>query len=282
VTEGALLLCTDLDRTLIPNGVQPESSGSMELFRDLVGRSNVTLAYVTGRHRELVEDAIEGYQLPQPDYVVADVGTTIYKVSSDDWVVWDQWVREISPAWAGMSVDDIHALLQDISELKLQEQQKQNSFKLSYYVPLAIELEALKQEISARLLARGVKAALVWSIDSAAAVGLLDILPVKATKLHAIEFLMHELGFSLQNTIFAGDSGNDLSVLASPVKSILVANAAEIVREEAIKEAEASGHADAIYLAKGEFNGMNGNYSAGIVEGVVHYLPHIESMLGRQ
>jgi HAD superfamily hydrolase (TIGR01484 family) len=267
---------------LIPNGVQPESSGSMELFRDLVGRSNVTLAYVTGRHRELVEDAIEGYQLPQPDYVVADVGTTIYKVSSDDWVVWDQWVREISPAWVGMSVDDIHALLQDISELKLQEQQKQNSFKLSYYVPLALELEALKQEISARLLARGVKAALVWSIDSAAAVGLLDILPVKATKLHAIEFLMHELGFSLQNTIFAGDSGNDISVLASPVKSILVANATEIVRQEAIKEAEASGHADAIYLAKGEFNGMNGNYSAGIVEGVVHYLPHIESMLGRQ
>jgi hypothetical protein len=31
----------------------------------------------------------------------------------------------------------------------------------------------------------------------------------------------------------------------------------------------------AFYLAQGRFLGMNGNYSAGIVEGVAHYHPDI-------
>ncbi|MEJ2621733.1 MAG: haloacid dehalogenase, partial [Candidatus Thiodiazotropha sp.] len=30
-----LLLCTDLDRTLIPNGSQPESAGAREAFKQL-------------------------------------------------------------------------------------------------------------------------------------------------------------------------------------------------------------------------------------------------------
>ena len=54
-----LLICTDLDRTLIPNGTQPESSGARDHFATLVDRPEVTLAYVSGRHRALVKAAIE-------------------------------------------------------------------------------------------------------------------------------------------------------------------------------------------------------------------------------
>lgn len=277
--DDSLLICTDLDRTLIPNGVQPESPGAMELFKSLIDRPNISLAFITGRHRELIEAAIEEYQLPQPDYVVADVGTTIYQVNSDNWNIWEKWGQDIGSAWAGMSGDDIHELIRDISELELQEQQKQNRFKLSYYVSLGCEQGELEQEISTRLQAKGVRPALVWSIDSAAAVGLLDILPAAATKQHAVEFLMRELAFDLQNTIFAGDSGNDVSVLVSPIRSVLVANATDEVRQEVIREAETSGRTDAVYLAKGKSNGMNGNYSAGILEGVVHYHPQYESLL---
>jgi HAD superfamily hydrolase (TIGR01484 family) len=251
----------------------------MDIFRSLVSRPNVSLAFVTGRHQELVEDAIEKFQLPQPDYVVADVGTTIYEINSGKWYTWEQWDREIAPAWMGMTGDDIYCLLEDIQELKLQEPFKQNRYKLSYYVALADDHSALEREIFRRLQEKGVRASLVLSVDSVTAVGLLDILPENATKLHAIEFLMGELGFGLQNTVFAGDSGNDISVLASQINSILVANATDLVRQEVINKAKASGHADSIFLAKGGFNGMNGNYSAGILEGVAHYHPQYASLL---
>ena len=49
-TMNRLLLCTDLDRTLIPNGTQPESPRARELFKRLVSHEEVTLVYVTGRH----------------------------------------------------------------------------------------------------------------------------------------------------------------------------------------------------------------------------------------
>jgi HAD superfamily hydrolase (TIGR01484 family) len=226
-----------------------------------------------------VEDAIEKFSLPQPDYVVADVGTTIYALHGGDWDVWEQWSQEIAPAWKGMSGDDMHHLLDDISALNLQEPYKQNRFKLSYYVPLVHELNELEQKIETRLQEKQIRASLVWSVDSVTAVGLLDILPESASKQHAIQFLMSELKFDLENTVFAGDSGNDVSVLVSPIKSVLVANATNEVRQEVIREAEASGLTNAVYLAKGGFNGMNGNYSAGIMEGVVHYHPQYEPLL---
>ncbi len=280
MTDSSLLICTDLDRTLIPNGVQPQSPGAMDMFKDLVSRPHVKLAFVTGRDRALVAEAMEKYLLPQPDYVIADVGTSIYEVNSGNWTSWEQWGWEIGRAWAGLSGEDIHALLQDISELRLQEPQKQNSFKLSYYVPLRCAQEELSKKIVARLHDEDVNASLVWSVDSQAFVGLLDILPAAATKQHAIEFLMEESGFELHNTVFAGDSGNDISVLAGPIKSVLVANADDDVRQDVLREAEARLHTDTLYLAKGGFNGMNGNYSAGILEGIAHYFPKIDPLLG--
>ncbi|NNJ94540.1 MAG: haloacid dehalogenase, partial [Halobacteria archaeon] len=78
--SGPLLICTDLDRTLIPNGPQSESPAARERFSELAARPEVTLAYVSGRHRALIERAIVNYRLPLPDFVIGDVGTTIYRV----------------------------------------------------------------------------------------------------------------------------------------------------------------------------------------------------------
>ncbi len=49
-----LLICTDLDRTLIPNGVQPESHDARRRFSALISQPDIKLAYVSGRHRDLV------------------------------------------------------------------------------------------------------------------------------------------------------------------------------------------------------------------------------------
>jgi sucrose-6F-phosphate phosphohydrolase len=274
-----LLLCTDLDRTLLPNGPQQESSGARDKFRRLVTQPGVTLAYVTGRDRRLVEDAIDEYQLPHPEYVIADVGSTIYEIQQHDWRHWDKWQQEISPDWAGKSHDQMHSLFSHSLLLKLQEESKQNTYKLSYYVPLEADHEALMSEMHSTLVKNKIRASLIWSIDELAGMGLLDVLPASANKRHAIEFMMKQLGFDLSNTIFAGDSGNDLAVLTSPIRSVIVANASSDVRDEAKRMALNLGEMDALYFAHGGFLGMNGNYSAGILEGVAHYMPETTDLI---
>ena len=274
-----LLLCTDLDRTLLPNGPQAESSGARDKFRQLALQPGVTLVYVTGRDRKLVEDAIDEYRLPQPDYVIADVGSTIYEIQQHDWRHWDKWQQEISPDWAGRSHDDMHSLFSSSLLLKLQEDTKQNTYKLSYYVPLEADHETLMSEMHSKLVNMKIRASLIWSIDELAGTGLLDVLPASANKRHAIEFLMKQLGFDLSNTVFAGDSGNDLAVLTSPIRSVLVANASADVRDEAKQMALNLGEMDALYFAHGGFLGMNGNYSAGILEGVAHYMPETTDLI---
>jgi len=52
-------------------------------------------------------------------------------------------------------------------------------------------LETPRQH-SARLTHAGIKANLIWSIDEQAGIGLLDVLPASANKLHAIHFLMQQ------------------------------------------------------------------------------------------
>jgi sucrose-6F-phosphate phosphohydrolase len=269
-----ILICTDLDRTLIPNGAQPESPYARDHFQRLAARPEISTAYVTGRHQELVLAAIKEYKLPLPDYVIGDVGTSIYSIENNQWLPWDSWQQEIGISWHGLSHDGLAAMFADLKILKLQEPEKQNTYKLSYYVDPTVDITQLLTVIQQRLDQKQIAASLVWSIDETTNTGLLDILPAAATKRHAVQFLMAEQGYTLQNTVFAGDSGNDLPVLTSPIHSVLVANATKEVREQALQMATAQGTQDALYLARGTLLGMNGNYSAGILEGCVHYLPH--------
>ncbi|MFQ5643091.1 MAG: HAD-IIB family hydrolase [Thiogranum sp.] len=274
-----LLLCTDLDRTLLPNGPQPESEQARRIFSALAARPEVTLAYVTGRDRQLVKKAIAEYCLPTPDFIIGDVGTTIYEVRAEDWHPWSDWQQEIAPDWAGLEHSDISDLLGNMDDLQTQEAAKQNRHKVSFYVPLDADTEVLSRNIGRRLDSSGIRASLVWSIDEPHATGLLDILPASASKQHAISFLMQRRNFTLADTVFAGDSGNDLPVLASGIPAVLVANASADVRGTALQLATAQGHANALYIAQGGFMGMNGNYSAGVLEGVVHFRPEVRNWL---
>ena len=271
------LLCTDLDRTLIPNGQLPESPASRGLFKRLINQKESTLAYVTGRHRALIEDAISVFDLPQPDFVIADVGTTIYHVGTSGWKQWDEWDEQIAPDWGGLENEKLYQILKVYPVLKLQEKEKQNRHKLSFYIPLETDAKGLVREMEIRLNHAGIKSNLIWSIDEEKGVGLLDVLPASANKLHAIRFLMEKNVFYRENTVFAGDSGNDLDVLLSDIPSVLVANAGSEVRIQA-----ANADNNTYYVAKGGYLGMNGNYSAGILEGVAHYLPDVDQWLREQ
>ncbi|MBD2176698.1 HAD-IIB family hydrolase [Pseudanabaena sp. FACHB-1998] len=271
-----LLICTDLDRTLLPNGTQPESPEARALFTRLVSRLEVCLVYVSGRNLALVQEAIQEYNLPAPHWIVGDVGSTMYQFDGDRWKSWQSWTQQIAVDWRGLNAVDLEPLLTDlveISHLVLQEPAQQSRFKLSYYLPLDSEKDALQQYISDRLKEQNIAASLIYSVDEAMEIGLLDILPANATKLHAVEFLMEQLDFDHTNTVFAGDSGNDLPLLISPVPSIVVANAHVDLIAQSQQQAKEQGNIHSLYLAHGGFLGMNGNYSAGILEGIVHYYP---------
>jgi HAD superfamily hydrolase (TIGR01484 family) len=268
------LICTDLDRTLIPNGPQPESAGARKRFAALAARPEVTLAYVTGRHRALVEEAISSFRLPPPDYVIGDVGTTIYRVGADrSWQQLDEWEQRIAQDWGGHTHGELLATLKSVPGLRLQERSKQNRLKLSFYLPLYLDIDVLATSIRERLERLGVRARLIWSVDDIADIGLLDVLPQQASKLHAIEALMAIVGFGREQTVFCGDSGNDLEVLVSTVPSVLVANSRPDVQDLALELSEEAGTLGQLYIASGSFMGMNGNYSGGMLEGIAHYHP---------
>lgn len=270
-----ILLATDLDRTLLPNGKHPESPLARSRFRQFVARPEVALVYVTGRHRELVIEAIADYDLPQPRFVIADVGTSLYEIFNGDWHLRDDWQQRLMAQWHECDGAQLAAALEDIPGLHRQEATKQSALKLSYYAAALENPTELLAQVRKRLALTGADIYLVWSIDETTGTGLLDVLPAGAGKLAALEYLREQLGIAIDKTIFAGDSGNDMEVLVSEIPSVLVANADEVVRAEAL----ARGDSKTLYLAHGGVEGMNGCYSAGILEGVFYFLPETRDWL---
>ena len=267
------MICSDLDRTLIPNGFQEESAQARPVFRRLAENSNIYLAYVSGRHRKLILDAIEEFYLPLPDYAIGDVGTTLYRIIDGDWQLSDDWSDEISTDWKGLSWEGLAEFFEDMGDIRLQEPEKQNRYKLSFYTEQNIDHRRLINDVRLVLTEKRVRANIIWSIDETGTTGLLDILPARANKLHAIQFLMQQEQFSEDRTVFAGDSGNDLDVLTSGLQAILVKNAMEEVRQEAVESLSAQHMMNRLYFPEGNFWGLNGNYAAGVIEGLAHFIP---------
>jgi predicted mannosyl-3-phosphoglycerate phosphatase (HAD superfamily) len=123
-----ILICSDLDRTLIPNGYQEESADARPVFRQLAEHANISLAYVSGRDKKLILDAIEEFYLPMPDYAIGDVGTTLYRISNGNWQLSDEWSGEISQDWKGFGWERLSELLEDVEEIRLQELEKQSQY----------------------------------------------------------------------------------------------------------------------------------------------------------
>jgi len=273
-------LCSDLDGTLIPQTAHHESPEARQLLRQLARHPKFTLTYATGRDLTLIQEGIRQYDLPLPSHVIGDVGSTIYKVSEDgNWTDMKAWRKQIAPDWHGMHWDDLADFFDDIDDLRIQETSHQNTHKLSYYAAAETDFNQLAPRLRERLEKREVKASLIWSIDKETHEGLLDILPAKANKLQALRFLIDHKGFDEERTVYAGDSGNDLAVLGSGLRSILVRNAPEDVRKEAEQSLADRGASDRLYVARGGLLNMNGYYAAGVLEGLAHFFPETESWM---
>ena len=277
-----LLLCTDLDRTLIPNGPQPESALARQRFAAFCALPQVSLVYVSGRHRQLVEEAIASWQLPRPDHLITDVGTRIWQRVRQHDVEVHEWVRRLAGDWHGRTHADLQRLMQGIDGLVLQEHAKQATHKLSYYLPDTGLHQQVLAEMRQRLQRHDVDAHVICSIDERSAKGLIDVLPRSADKLQAILFLQRQLGYRDAEIVFAGDSGNDMAVLGSQLRAVLVGNASAEVRAAARAAVHAAGAQASLYLAGSKpLPGMNSNYCAGILEGVWHFVPAFRAFLDK-
>jgi sucrose-6-phosphatase len=262
------ILATDLDRTLLPNGPWPTDPDAIAMFNELTHQNDVVVVYITGRNLNLTEKAITEYGVRHPDILCADVGATIRMYKSGSWLFDDEWATHIeltSPRWdAGL----IRDALAGIAGLTQQEQEHLSAFKQSYYVDRD-KIDCSLQE--AEVLIKGnFDEAIVYSYDYAKGVGLLDILPQSATKQTALEYIARKFRTPLSEVIFCGDSGNDIFPLTAGFAGVLVRNADEQL-VTSVKKAQKRNRRLKIYFATGNFRGLSGYYTSGVIEGAYHY-----------
>jgi len=262
------ILATDLDRTLLPNGHWEADSQAINLFNTLTELHDVLVVYVTGRNLSLTETAIQEYGVRYPNILCGDVGTSIRKYRNGEWQFDHGWIEHVhkqSPRWDAIAIRDAVA---DINGIREQESEHLNQFKQSYYVAHEQKERVLKQ-VDERVKGK-FDEVIIYSFDSQDGKGLLDFLPASATKQTALEYVAREFGLGKQDVVFCGDSGNDIFPLTAGFNGVLVRNAdAQLV--ENVKSAIAQNPGLSVYFAKGDFKGLNGYYTSGVIEGAYHY-----------
>lgn len=264
------VIATDLDRTLIPNGKRRYSAGSMELFSRLLKENNIQLIFVTGRYRKQVEEAIKKYRLPMPDYVIGMVGTKIYQNKNGRLKEIKEWQEILDRKWNRYKREDVANMLLGIKGIREQKKIKLNDYKQSYNFSLNANIKKIIREIESELGKNGIRANVIDSIDSVRKIGYLDILPQNTSKDEALKFVLKKIKVKKGEVMYCGDSGNDLQVLTSGFKGVLVNNATDEFKN--IVKSKGRG---VIYYPRGDFivRGirLNGNYVSGIIEGGYYY-----------
>ena len=262
------ILATDLDRTLLPNGSWEGDSKAIGLFNDLTEKHDILVVYVTGRNLSLTEKAIKQYGIRYPDVLCGDVGTSIRKYVNGEWKFDSGWIDHVlkeSPKWNAMAIRDAIAGVDGIQE---QESEHLNQFKQSYYV-VHEKKEQILREIN-HLVKGKFDEVVVYSFDSQDRKGLIDFLPASATKQTALEYVAEKFGTAKSEVVFCGDSGNDIFPLTAGFCGVLVKNADEQLVVN-VKKAMSQNPDLNVYFAKGDFKGLNGYYTSGVIEGAYHY-----------
>lgn len=262
------ILATDLDRTLLPNGKWDGDPGAIEMFNKLTLDQDVFVVYVTGRNLALTEKAIMEFGVRYPDVLCGDVGTTIGRYNNGEWKSENGWVEHVnrlSPRWSAQKIKEIIANIEGVKE---QEAEHLNPFKQSYYADHS-QHEKILSAIEARVKDK-FDEVIVYSYDSQKDIGLIDFLPASATKQTALEYVASVAGIKKEEVVFCGDSGNDIFPLTAGFKGVLVRNADQQLVGK-VREAMSIDPNLKVYFAKGNFKGLSGYYTSGVIEGAYHY-----------
>jgi len=233
------MLASDLDGTLLGD------PAALDQFAEWAAgnRDSLLLVYVTGRFFGSVVEAVRTSSLPDPDAVIAAVGTNIHKYPGGE--ILKEWHDQVCNHW---NAHTVRQSLENQESLQLQEEEFQSEFKVSYYSENADsrKLEALLQ----RVKSAGVDAEIIYSSNHD-----LDFLPAGMNKGAAVAFLADRWRGPAGNIIASGDTGNDRSLFERGFHGIVVANA-----QPELKTIEAPN----IYHARSP-------YARGVLEGIRYW-----------
>jgi HAD superfamily hydrolase (TIGR01484 family) len=257
-------LATDLDGTLIPlDGVQ-KNIMDLGRLKKIISERNIQLIFVTGRHLESVRSAIEDHQLPQPEHVICDVGTSIYQLDSNNQFKLNKdYVRELHEILSPNELQDFGRQLRTLSGLRRQEPHKQGPFKLSYYCDAA-RLSEFANLIQRRIQSETAPVQLIASVDPFNHDGLIDLLPQDVSKAFALAWWVQSSQTIAEGVVFAGDSGNDLAALTAGYRTIVVGNADGDLMDAVKMKHRQLGFIDRLFIADEQA-------TSGVLEGCRHW-----------
>ena len=233
------VLATDLDGTLIPLEGVPENRDDLQRLRTFLLNSEICIIFVTGRHIDSVQVAIAENNLPVPEFIIADVGSSIYRRANANASQETQWEHLadyqslLDTKLNGQQRAEMQRIACGQSGVRLQEQEKQGRHKLSFYVDAA-NLNNVGDEISAAISKKGNQFSMICSTDPFNGDGLIDILPAGVSKAFALNWLLKQQKIASSEAIFAGDSGNDYAAMIGGFNTIVVGNASDELRTKVI------------------------------------------------
>ena len=240
------ILISDIDNTLL---------GRKEGVRELVTwlrrhAGRVAFGVATGRTLESAVAILDKWRVPLPNVLITSVGSEINygpKLLPDS-----GWTTHIRHLWRRDALVEAFAA---VPGLEMQPASEQRDFKLSYtFIP---EQVPSHKELNSHLHSLKLHANLIFSHNS-----FLDVLPIRASKGHAIRYLAYKWGLPLRNFVVAGDSGNDAEMLVGDTLGIVVGNHSdELSHLHGLEQ---------VYFAR------NSN-AQGILEGLHHYRIYEES-----
>lgn len=209
--ERHFVLATDLDGTFL-GGSDEDRDTLYTWIED--NRATIGLIFVTGRDPEFIADICAGTNVPWPDYVIGDVGTTIAEVKSGGAISPIGALEDdISRRW-GAKGDAVRDALDGHPGLDLQPTPFR--FRVSYDLRADEYDPSAPEKIAALDLDHLVS-------DNR----FFDVLPKGVSKGPSLKRLVAHLGIAEERVLAAGDTLNDLSMLECGIQAVAVGGAEE-------------------------------------------------------
>ncbi|MCB0520772.1 MAG: HAD-IIB family hydrolase [Lewinellaceae bacterium] len=205
--------CTDLDGTLL--GHEKATQQFKSIWEKIAPHSKPMLCYTSGRLLDDILNLVKTGTLPEPEYIISGVGTSIYDFRSQSLV--KSFTELLDEGWDIEKAENV--LVSQSLPLEKQPAYYQNEYKSSWFLNEATpeQIEGIQNAMEEA----GLEVKVVYSSSRH-----LDILPKSANKGNSLHWLLRHLKVPTNELLVAGDSGNDSAMFSMKgVRGIVVGNA---------------------------------------------------------